>query len=450
MLAKLQQWFKRRFNREDDTHEFKPVLAEIETDPGSPLGGTIFWVVIAVFAVAVLWTFIGQVDVVVTARGKTIPAGEVKTIQPLNGGVISEILVKEGDFVKRGQALVLIDPATTEPELRSMEETLSFTELERQRLSASSDFRTPDYMTNQDSTTDADILDTQQKLFSSSQNGLQQQIQSRQQEVVSLSARVQATKAELTSERENLTRFKDRQKRLENVKDIVAKSTYDDALNTSSTTQSRVQSLSHEIERLHAEQRRVQSDIGYLRKEYQTNALQQLSETEKQANQLRASIDESRFRNAQQTLRAPVAGYIHELFIHTEGGVVSPAEKVMTIVPKDVPLVVLADVLNKDIGFVKAGMPVELKIDTFSFQKYGALKGEVVQVDIDSHDDEMLGPVYSVYVKPLDNKLLVEGKWETITSGLSVTTEVKTGKRRIIEFFIYPLIKYLDEGMSVR
>lgn len=114
------------------------------------------------------------------------------------------------------------------------------------------------------------------------------------------------------------------------------------------------------------------------------------------------------------------------------------------------PLEIKATVLNQDIGFVKEGMPVSVKIDTFNFQKYGMIDGTVKTVSKNSIEDEKLGPVYEVYVTPLTHTLKVEGKDENIRTGMSLTAEINVGKRRIIEFFIYPLIKYLDEGMSVR
>jgi len=95
-------------------------------------------------------------------------------------------------------------------------------------------------------------------------------------------------------------------------------------------------------------------------------------------------------------------------------------------------------------------MPVQTKIYTFSFQKYGLLKGVVKNVAKSSIQDEKLGPVYEIYVTPLEQTLVVEGKKEKITSGMSLSAEVKVGKRRIIEFLIYPLIKYLNEGISVK
>jgi hemolysin D len=130
--------------------------------------------------------------------------------------------------------------------------------------------------------------------------------------------------------------------------------------------------------------------------------------------------------------------------------VVTPAQKLMIIVPGSAPLTIKASVLNKDIGFIRDSMDVSVKVDAFDFQKYGILSGTVRSISKHSTEDEKLGPVYEVFVTPKETTLLVEGKRVPITSGMSLTAEIKVGKRRVIEFFIYPIIKYLDEGIKVR
>ena len=145
-----------------------------------------------------------------------------------------------------------------------------------------------------------------------------------------------------------------------------------------------------------------------------------------------------------------VDGYIGKLHVHTVGGVITPAEKVITIIPKDAPLIIKATLLNQDSGFVKKGMEVSVKIDTFDFQKYGMIHGIVTHKSDDSIDDEKLGPIYEIYITPKEDTLTVNGEEVKLRSGMSVSAEMKVGKRRVIEFFLYPLIKYLDEGMSVR
>ena len=126
------------------------------------------------------------------------------------------------------------------------------------------------------------------------------------------------------------------------------------------------------------------------------------------------------------------------------------AEKVISIVPADSPLIIKASVLDKDICFVKEGMPVQVKIDTFDFQKYGMIEGKVKKVSKDSVEDEKQGLVYDVFITPVTKSLIVDGKEQQISTGMGLSAEIKTGKRRIIEFFIYPIIKYWSEAVSIK
>jgi hemolysin D len=433
-----------RLVKKDDRHEFKPILAEIEEEPASPLGSLTFWIVIAVVVFFVLWSVFGQVDIVVSAKGKVIPTGQIKLVQPLTGGVVSQILVKEGDFVKKGQALVIIDPATTAPELQSSKETLSHVQLEQSRLQAASG---NGRFASGSNSIDAE---TQQRLYMASLASLERQLSAKEDALSNLQAQVQAKQVEAKQTRETLQISLDKENRLNQVQDIIAKDDYDKVENDILTDRNKLKELGHELEELAFQEQQTHEEMAYLQQNFKSTSLNDLADKQKQATQLKAVIAESAFKNARQTLVAPVDGYIHELFIHTVGGVVTSAQKVLSEVPVDMPLVIQATVLNRDIGFVKVGMPVAIKVDTYDFQKYGTLNGKVTQIDKDSREDPKLGPNYTIYVTPLQHHILVDGKWQVLSSGLSVNAEVKTGKRHIIEFFIYPLIKHLNEGMSVR
>ena len=427
----------------DDSHQFQPLLAEIEEDPGSPLGPVTFWIVVAVFSFFVGWALLGQVDVVVSARGKVIPLGQVKLIQPLTGGVVGQILVKEGDFVHKGQALVEIDPSTTAPQLESSQKTLAHVQLEQARLQAA----TGQSQFNQGAGSDSG---TQARLYAASVASLQKQLRAKEKAFAALGQQIQAKQVEAHQTQETLVINQTKEARLKAVVDIIARDDYEKVQTEILTNQNKLKSLSHELEQLRFQQQQTQDEMAYLQENFESTSLNELSDKEKQITQLKANIQETAFKNTRQTLVAPVDGYVNELFVHTVGGVVTSAQKILSIVPAKAPLRVQALVLNKDIGFIKVGMPVAIKVDTYDFQKYGTLQGQVTQIDKDSKDDPKQGPVYTVQVLPQQQDLMVDGHWRHLSTGLSVTAEVKTGKRRIIEFFIYPLIKHLDEGMSVR
>ena len=336
------------FPKTDDSHEFKPILAEIEDSPINPIGNLMFWFIITFIVIAALWMYFGKVDIVITARGQIIPSGEEKFVQSLEKGVVTSLEVKEGDPVKEGQVVAIVSPAEYEPGL---------------------------------------------------------ELNNIREEEARVAEQLAGDRAKYNIALEN-------KKRLESVRDILPQQRYDDAVKE-------VSDLSHEIGALSAS----------------------LSEIRNKRTQI---------EKQKQILKSPIDGYVNTIMVHTLGGVVQPAEKIMSVVPKDAPLQIKAKVTNQDIGFVEKGMPVSVKIDTYNFQKYGIIDGEVTLVSPNSVDDEHLGPVFEVYIVPKNTTLLVEGKEQTIKYGMTTTNEIKIGKRRIIEFFIYPLIKYMDESIKVR
>ena len=176
---------------------------------------------------------------------------------------------------------------------------------------------------------------------------------------------------------------------------------------------------------------------------------------------LQAEVSSLKFKQDKRFIVAPVSGYVHSLPVKTIGGVVTTAQPVVGIVPEDAPLEVNAVVLNKDIGYVKEGQVCIVKVDTYDFQKYGTVEGRVQTVNPYSMDEkenrektneaENETGGYPIKVKMLAETLKTKnGDVFKVKPGMSVTAEVNVGKRRVIEFFLFPIIRYLDEGLKVR
>lgn len=435
--------------KQNDSHEFKPILVEIEESPASPLGRSIFWIVILVILFFSIWMCVGKVDVVVSARGKILPEEEIKILQPLDGGVVSKILVKEGDRVKKGQILIELDPTATQPELKSVQENLEYLQIEIERLQSLSK-RKHFNLNLEPRNPNPELIQIQKDIYNSIVNALQNQLLTKELELKKIQNQIKSTEIEKNCNNSQLEMALKREKRLKDVLDIISRDEYDKVLNEILTYQNTEEQLSYKLEELKSCRRQIFAEIAYIKENFRTNILKELADEQKQTTRLKAEVEVISFKNAKKRVVSPIDGYIHELFIHTIGGIVTPAQKLISIVPINSPLIIKSVVMNKDIGFVKEGMLASIKIDTFNFQKYGILKGKVRQVGKDSIEDKRLGPVYEIYITPIDKYLMVEGKKRFLSPGMSLTSEIRVGKRRIIEFFIYPLIKYLDEGMSVR
>ena len=178
--------------------------------------------------------------------------------------------------------------------------------------------------------------------------------------------------------------------------------------------------------------------------------LDEMLAKQKEASSLKAEINAILFQTRQQIISSPVDGFVGKLLVNTQGTAITNQENLISIVPSDKPLIIKANVLNKDIGYLENNQSVAIKVQTFDFQKYGKLEGKLIHIANDAINDEKLGEIYEVKIRPDSTFLIVDGIKKEIEPGMSVTAEVKVGKRRVIELFIYPVIKYLDEGLSVR
>jgi hemolysin D len=430
-----------------DKHEFTPLLVEIEERPTSPLGRGLFYTIIAILVVGLLWLFFAKIDVVVSARGKVIPEGEIKTLQPIESGSISAIHVREGQAVKKGDLLIEIDPSVSETDLESKQKNLSLMELEIGRLNAL--IKEKPFIPNP-ACTDNAAISAQQLAYISTKSAYDQQIMVTEQQIQQAKAQSQSANADTARLKQLLGNAKEHEARLNEVLDIIAKRDYIDAQNQRIEYQEQLRMREHAQSQSYAHIAELQNQLRLTTQQYRQKLLEELTQKNKEATALRTEVEASLFRHTKQRILSPVDGYVGQLLVHTVGGVVTPAEKLITVVPKDAPLLIKATVMNQDIGFVTKAMESEVKIDTYDFQKYGLIHGMVKHIADDAIEDEKLGPVYEIMITPTNTTLKGEGKNLPIHAGMSVTAELKVGKRRVIEFFIYPMIKYLDEGLSVR
>jgi len=165
---------------------------------------------------------------------------------------------------------------------------------------------------------------------------------------------------------------------------------------------------------------------------------------------LEQSLRKEKSRLAYLELRAPVDGVVQQLAVHTIGAVVNTAQQLMVVVPANTRLEVEALILNKDIGFVKSGNEVAVKFEAFPFTRYGTVKGTLVALSYDANIHERLGPVYEAKVSLESQQIVVDGSPVNLSPGLNAQIEVKTGRRRIISFFISPLLRFRDEAIRER
>jgi len=406
-----------------DHHDFKPIITEIEDRPTNPLGILFLWTIIALMVITVLGLIFLKIDVVVTARGKIVPRGDVKIVQPLETGVVTRIHVKEGDYVQQGAVMLEIDPSIDTADLEGKEQNLKYSQLSLDRINAVLAGKSFNPGSQGQS---FEVIRAQQAHFRAQRNALN----SLQEELAGLD-RVLA----MTLEDE---------KRQEALVDIgaLAENRYRDKVRERMNLERERDSKSSQVEQLRER----------LLAEYSTNV--------QGRNSLQAEVSSLRFKQDKRFIVAPVTGYVHLLPVKTIGGVVTTAQPVAGIVPEDTPLEVQAVVMNKDIGYLREGHRCIVKVDTYDFQKYGTIAGEVEVINpyvVEEQEknngaaQEQESGGYPIRVKMLTETLQTKnGDVYKVKPGMSVVAEANVGKRRVIEFFLFPIIRYLDEGLKVR
>lgn len=450
---KFWNWLVHGEEREKET-EFLPAILEVTETPPSPTGRIIMWTILILIVVALAWAFLGKINEVAVAPGKVIPSGQAKTVQVKNKGIIKEIRVVEGQVVEEGEVLVLLDPTTTTADYDSLKKRAAYYKLDIQRLTA--ELTGQPFVPEEDPDLEAHDLAAEMALYQSRTNDYQTQLQSRQDIIEQKSARLQATQATYEKYQAGLAIAQEKESRL---KALIAESAISEFQLLEQQNQTieyakNAQAELDSINSIRAEIAEAEQNLANVKASYQKDIMTALVEAKKEYYSITESIKKADEDARMATIVAPTAGRVYNLAVHTVGGIVTDAQPLMQIVPDDVPLVFEVYVENKDIGFVKIGMPVEVKVDSFNFQKYGMIDGKVTEIGADSYKEPSDVETYNkfrVVVTPTGkNSIDVMGEEVPLSVGMSVNAEIKIKEKRIVDFFLDPFRKYTSEALRER
>jgi hemolysin D len=434
--------------------QFLPAALELQEAPVSPAPRIAMWLLIAFAVIALLWAVFGYMDVVATAHGRIVPSDRTKVIQPFDTATVKAIHVIDGQAVKAGEVLVELDATSTAADSTRIANDLLTARMQGARALAMLDVlatgrlpvleRIPDVATGR-LAQERRILDGQYGEY--------------QARLARIDADIAKREAELASTREIVTKLEQTapiaRRRAQDFKDLVGRNFisehgYLDKEQLRIEQEADLATQRSRLKELAASLQEGRSQRISLQAEAKRLALDSLNEAEQKSTSYRQELVKAQSRDKLMTLTAPVDGTVQQLAVHTVGGVVTEAQQLMMVVPKDNPIEIEAFVENKDIGFVNPGQEAVVKIETFPFTKYGTIEAKVASVSSDAVNDEKRGLIFPARVLPARTKLQVENKTVNLTPGMAVTVEVKTAQRRVIEYFLSPLLQYKDESLRER
>jgi hemolysin D len=466
--------FRRVRGRRREELAFLPAALEIVETPPSPVGRAIGATIILLFCVALVWASAGTIDIVASATGKIVPSGRTKVIQPFETGVVRSIRVQDGQAVKAGDVLIELDPTVNAADRDHLYNDRLAEQLNIARLRAAlvgdensaASFAPP-------AEADSALVNAQRQL-------LLNQVAEHRAKIAAL-ARQQAQKeAEQGTIAATIHKLEttipviqqrvDIRKTLMD-KELGSKLTYFETLQLLVEQQEDLAVQKSHLQEAEAAAAAIRETRGQAEAEYRHTLSDELAKAEQKANGLTQDLIKAEQKTRLQLLTAPVDGVVQQLAIHTVGGVVTPAQSLLMIVPSDSRLEIEAMVSNRDVGFVHAGQEAEIKIDTFNFTRYGLLHGQVLTVSQDAvirdrkqdrSDDRGLGAQndtsepkgqelnYTARISLDRTRMQIEDRIVNLSPGMAATVEIKTGSRTILSYLLSPLLRYRQETLRER
>ena len=398
------------------------------------VGGTIFCLLFGA------WAWFGEMDEVARAGGKLIPKGEVYKVHPVNAGKIVTLAVKEGQTVKAGQLLAELDMSLSTKEVERLEQLVHASQLELVQTQA--------------------LLD-KTRLQAETQAAIAQSGMNMQQVAIAQAQNTAANNQDL------LTQFQSdagaQQERLKRLKPLTEQGaiSQENLFAAEQALRDRQRSIterSNTLQQTTAEAQRLQIELNQKRAESrqkQLEAQQQMQQLAVKVTELESKVKENQVLLAtaktqlqQQQLNAPVDGVVLSLNARRQGEFARPEQTLVEIAPQGQPLVLSAVLPNTQAGFVKVGMPVQLKFDAYPYQDYGIVTGTVNSISPDSKLDEKLGQVYRVEILLNQNAINAKGQLFQFKPGQTAQAEIVTRRRRIADVLLDPL-KKLQHGLSL-
>lgn len=426
--------------------EFLPAALSLQTAPASSATHWINRILIGMIVFVLLWSMIGRMDIIVNASGKVIPSERTKSIAAVETARINKLFVKEGQSVKAGELLVELDTRMSDRERDKAIGDRDTARLQIARSRAIVD------------SIDANALQSMTGTVGIAMDRMSvavEHVQSQWSDYLSKRRRLEGEITRYSRQLALISQRAEDYKQLAKDHDVSVH-VWLEKEQDKAEVEGKLADAIHQRDAL----------ISEIRK----NAHDQLNEGLKLAASSSQDAERAIAHSDLLRLTTPVDGNVQQLTVHTVGGVVQAAQPFMIIVPTQDQVEIEAFIENKDIGFIHEGQDAEVKVETFDYTKYGTVKGRVSNVSRDAIDpngtaaietlqnkdkrkkdqEKPMGAVYSVKVLLDQSRMFIDGREVPLTPGMGVSIEVKTGSRRIIDYFLSPLIQHARESLNER
>ena len=399
-----------------------------------------FWV--AAIFMFIVWAYFAQIDEIARGDGDIVPSGENQMVQNLEGGIVEEILVREGQSVEEGQLLIKINNEKSKSSFSTNAIKADALEAKIARLRAEAsgeEFkvtkemqkRIPQFIENEKS-----LYNTNKKQFNSKLSALKEQLLQKRQELSEAKSTRERMKESLDMINQEVAMTKPMV-----AKGVRSKIDFLKLQREANEVKERYDSARLSIPRLYSAIKEVENNIDEATLIFQSEAKLKLNEAVSELKGYRASSTALEDQVTRTLVRAPMKGIVQELFVHTLGGVVQPGANILEIVPTDSTLLVEVKIKPSDIAFIYFGQKAIVKFSAYDFAVYGGLEGEVVLISADTIKDEEGNVFYTIRIKTNKNYLERNGNKLKIIPGMTVSADIITGRKSVLDYILKPILK---------
>lgn len=449
---------------------FMPAAVEVTETPVAPTARFMIGLLCALVVGAVTWSWFAKVDTVGVAPGQLVPAGQIKTVRSLETAIIKTVHVADGDQVAAGQVLVSLDPAQQQADEGQARRDLIEARIASAALTAAiegigstgADLR-PVFGRHLDQAlVELNGLAPPEEMraiavlhrttLMAELQALHQARAATELDILAQHSLAAATQAEIDWTKERLPLLEDRASSLATLlaKDLTERWRWQEAKEAALRASQGFYAALHRLNEIEAVTKALNARDAATFASARQSLMERQTASMRDAASAQLTLDKAAAWREKRFLRAPVAGAVTGLAVHTDGGVIAEGEVALSIVPDDAPLVLAAKALNKDIAFISEGQAVEIKLETLPYTRFGLVSGTVDYIADNAVIDDVLGAVYPIKVKLGAQQVHVNGDDLSLAAGMTATAEIKTGERRVIDFFLSPFQEYQEEALRER
>ena len=397
-----------------------------------------------------IWAHLTSVDEIAVTSGEVVPTGQVQVVQHLEGGIISAIMVREGDIVSAGDILIQLDRTMAQGELLQQQARLMSLDIQTERLRAVGEGNFPDFSFA--GVAYRDMVEDQLKIYSSALEAAD----NRRNVLIDQNRQREAELSAFREEEETLLR------NLQILEEefVMRETLYNQGLATKGDyldVQRQLNDAIGDLAKLTSERKKVaealeesRSRLIEQRSDQREIALAEMGDLMAEVAALRESLARSSDRVHRLDVRAPVRGIIKGLQANTIGGVLPPGGQLLEIVPLDKELLIETRITTRDVGHVKVGQPVSVKVTTFDFARYGGITGSLKDISAATFVDEEGNPYYKGMITLNQSYVGGDPEQNKVLPGMTVQADINIGRKTLLEYLLKPIVSSVNESFRER